>query len=152
MQKPQYKFEDVTHLRRDRYGFVIEIVYRNRAWSKQLLRKRLAEEVKVQQAALRVILENQVGVQLNLFEGTSDEAAMDNKKYLMGFHPKHETIRLFAVKFVESGAWEDSNTIHTLAKALPRYAEQIWVRILRNLNIKYQAQTFSTPRKKRRRK
>ena len=148
----QFKFEDVTHIRRDRFGFVIEIVYLHRAWSKQILRKLLASDDKVQKAALRVILENQEGVQLNLFEGTSDDAAIDNKKYLLGFHPKHESIRKFAIKFVQSGEWADDKTIHTLAKTLPRYAEQIWVRILRNLNIKYQAQTFSTPRKKRRRK
>lgn len=145
-----YKFEDVQNIRRNYYGVVIEIVYRNRKWNKKLLRERLRLDRDVQKAALKVILEQHTKIKSAL-ERTDDPVLIStNVRHVKGFHPAQvKLIPTFEFMLSRGGNFDEIE-VASLGKFLPKYAEQIWLRILSNLNIKYRAQTFSTPRRSRR--
>ena len=145
-----YKFEDVQNIRRNYYGVVIEIVYRHRKWSKKLLRERLRLDRDVQKAALRVILEQHSKIKSALERTDDPVLTSTNVRHVKGFHPAQvKLIPTFEFMLSRGGDFDEME-VASLGKFLPKYAEQIWLRILSNLNIKYRAQTFSTPSRSRR--
>jgi len=148
----KYDFSLVTHIRRDYYGVVIEIVYKNRKWSKKLLRERLRLDPDVQKAALRVILEAEK-IEINLDKVDKIESnrfRSDKSKHLVGFAPREAKLVPTFEHILKTQKPLDEMEVVSLGKFLPKYAEQIWLRLLLNLNIKYRAQTFSTTRRARR--
>jgi hypothetical protein len=137
----KFDFVDIQRIRRDYYGVVLEITFKNRNWSKKLLRERLRSDPAVQKAALKVILEEHSKIvgQLDLFN--------ENLKHQKGFAPREVKLIPTFEHLVKTEKPLDAMEVVSLGKFLPKYAEQIWLRILSNLQIKYRAQTFSTPRR-----
>lgn len=146
-----FSIEDVSRIKRSSNGVIFSLAYKNKVWSKALLRDRLIKDESVQKAALRLLRENHQSIEHNLFYEIEGTMALINSKYLIGFHHKHDDLRMIARKLVEDDIWEFDQHKALLAKTLPFYVDQIWMRILSNLRIKFKAQTFSTPRKRRRR-
>lgn len=146
----KFDFSDVSHIRRDYYGCVVSIAYKNRTWTKKILRDRLRSDADVQKAAIRVILEQHRKIQSELDSSQNLLLFSTNSKHIEGFAPRESKLISTFEHLIGANKNLDEMEIIALGKFLPKYTEQIWLRMLQNLNIKYRAQTFSTPRRARR--
>lgn len=141
-----YNFEDVRNIRRDYYGVVVEIIYKNRTWNKKFLRLWLQTDAEVQRAALKVILHQHSLMKEELRNSDEPELYAKNLKYMKGIHPRHVKL-VSSLEYIVCKPKLNEAEVSDIGKFLPKYAEQIWIHMLGNLNIKYKAQTFSTPRR-----
>jgi hypothetical protein len=152
--KKVYNFSVVSLIQRDRFGYVSEIIYKGRVWNPRLIRGLLANDQVVQKAALLSILDNHNSIKLNLFSLMSDEVSLQNKNYLIGFHPRHNGVRVLANVLRDRNEWRSNNksVANMLKKELPLYTDQIWFKMLSNLNINFRSELFTPSRPNRRKK